>query len=122
MDYLSLFFSDELLNSIVVGKNRYAIHKISELQLSPRSIWSRRSDVSVPEMKAFLGLIINMGLMPLRDIKDYWSSEWRTQITFFSDVMSRVPFLQIFWMMHVGNNITEECTRAIKRTKKVHSW
>jgi hypothetical protein len=71
MDYFSLFFNDELLNNIVVETHRYVRHKSSELQLSPRSIWSRWSDVSVPEMKAFLGL---MGLMPLPDIKDYWSS------------------------------------------------
>jgi hypothetical protein len=59
------------LNSIVVETNWYARYKLLELQLSPRSIWSRWSDVSVPEIKAFLGLIINMGLMPLPDIKDY---------------------------------------------------
>jgi hypothetical protein len=53
MDYFSLFFSDELLNNIVVETNRYAKQKISEIQLSPRSIWSSWSDVSVPEMKAF---------------------------------------------------------------------
>jgi hypothetical protein len=46
MDYFSLFFSDELVNNIVVETNRYARQKISELQLSPRSIWSRWSDVS----------------------------------------------------------------------------
>jgi hypothetical protein len=40
-DYFSLFFNDELLNNIVVETNRYARHKISELHLSPRSIWSR---------------------------------------------------------------------------------
>jgi hypothetical protein len=33
--------------------------------------------------------------------------------------MSRVRFLQIFWMMHVGNDTTEESNRDIKRTKKV---
>jgi hypothetical protein len=54
MDYFSLFFNDELLNSTVVEKNRYARHKISELQLSPRSIWSRWSDVSVPENDSIL--------------------------------------------------------------------
>jgi hypothetical protein len=69
MDYFSLFFNDELLNNIAVETNRYARHKLLELQLSLRFIWSRWSDVSVPEMKAFLGLIINMGLMPLPDIK-----------------------------------------------------
>jgi hypothetical protein len=34
--------------------------------------------------------------------------------------MARVHFLQIFWMMHVGNDTIEESYRAIKRTKKVH--
>jgi hypothetical protein len=62
MDYFSLFLNDELLNNIVVETNRYARHKILELQLSLRSIWSRWSDVSAPEMKVFSGLIINMGL------------------------------------------------------------
>jgi hypothetical protein len=32
--------------------------------------------------------------------------------------MSRVRFLQIFWMMHVGNDTTEESNWAIKITKK----
>jgi hypothetical protein len=40
MDYFSLFFNDELLNNIVIETNRYARHKISKLQLGPRSIWS----------------------------------------------------------------------------------
>jgi hypothetical protein len=38
----------------------------------------------------------------------------------FGDVMSRDRFQQIFWMMHVGNDTTEESSRAVKRTKKVH--
>jgi hypothetical protein len=33
-------------------------------------------------VKSFLGLIIKMGLIPLPDIKDYWSSERKKQITF----------------------------------------
>jgi hypothetical protein len=61
MDYFSLFLNDLLLNN-VVETNRYARHKISELQFCLRSSWSKWSVVSVPEMKAFLGLIINMGL------------------------------------------------------------
>jgi hypothetical protein len=119
MDYFSLLLNDKLLNNIVVETNRYARHKISELQLSPRSIWSRWSDVLVPEMKVFLGLIINMGLMPLPDIKDYWSSEWITQIKCFCDVLSRVRFFQILWIMHMGNDTTVESNWATKRTKKV---
>jgi hypothetical protein len=61
-----------------------------------------------------------MDLMTLPGIKDYWSSEWITQITFFGDVRSRFRFLRIFLMMHMGNNTTEESNRAVKRAKKIH--
>jgi hypothetical protein len=61
MNYFSLFVNDELSNNTVVETNRYARHKTAELQLSLRSIWSRWSDVTVSEVKALLGLIINMG-------------------------------------------------------------
>jgi hypothetical protein len=71
------------LNNVLIETNRYGRHKIAEFLLSLRSIWSRWSDVCLPEVKAFLGLIINMGLIPLPDIKDYWSSEWTTQTKFF---------------------------------------
>jgi hypothetical protein len=43
--------------------------------------------MSVPEVKEFLGLTINMGLIPLPNIKDHWSSEWKTK--FFGHIMSR---------------------------------
>jgi hypothetical protein len=62
MDYFILFFSYELLNNIVIETDSYARHKTAELHLSPLSIWSRWSDVSVPEVKSFLGPIINMSL------------------------------------------------------------
>jgi hypothetical protein len=38
IDYFSLFFNDDPLHDIVVETIRYARHKISEFQLSPRSI------------------------------------------------------------------------------------
>jgi hypothetical protein len=95
MDYFKLFFN-EVWNNTVIETNRYARHKISELQLSPRSIWSMWSNASVPEVKAFSGLIINIGLIPLPNIKDYWSSERKTQITFFGDIMFSDRFLQNF--------------------------
>jgi hypothetical protein len=76
--------------------------------------------VSVSEIKVFLGLIINMGLMPLPEIRGYWSSEWATEVSFLCDVISRVRFLQIFWMIHVRKDTTEESNWAIKRTRKIH--
>jgi hypothetical protein len=89
-------------NNTHIKTIRYARQKITKLQLRLRYIWSRWSDVFVPEGKAFLGLIINMVLIPLPDIKDYWSSKRKTQIKFFGEVMSRNHFLQIFWMKYIG--------------------
>jgi hypothetical protein len=40
MDYLIVFFNDELLNNIVL-ETRHARHRITELQLRPWSNWSR---------------------------------------------------------------------------------
>jgi hypothetical protein len=117
--YFTLFFSEELLSEIVTETNRYVKEKISKLQPSPRSIWNKWTDVCVTEMKVFLVIIINLGLI-LHDIKDYWFSEWTTQIKFFGDVMLRDRILQIFWMLHAGNDVTDASNRTIKRTKKVH--
>jgi hypothetical protein len=52
MEYFSLFYNDELLNKTVIETNRYVRYKTLKLQQSPRSVWSRWSDVSVPKVKA----------------------------------------------------------------------
>jgi hypothetical protein len=70
MDYFILFFIDELLNNIAIETKRYVRHTIAGFQLSPWSIWSRWSHVSVPEVKSLLGLNINMGLIPLSNTKE----------------------------------------------------
>ena len=54
-------------------------------------------------MKAFVGIIINMGLTKLSDIKDYWSTHITLNLPFFRSVFSRDRFLQIYWMLHVGD-------------------
>jgi hypothetical protein len=40
-------------------------------------------------VKVFLVQIINKGLIPLPDIKDYWSSDRKTHITFFGHNVQR---------------------------------
>jgi hypothetical protein len=52
----------------------------------------------VLEVKAFLGLNVNMGLIPLSNTKDYWSHERKMHKNYVGHVMSRDHFLQIFWM------------------------
>ena len=55
------------------------------------------------EMKAFIGVVTQMGLVQLSDIKDYWSTHATLNFPFFRSIFSRDRFLQIFWMLHVGD-------------------
>ena len=42
--------------------------------------------------KAFVGVIINMGMLKLIDIKEYWSTHTTTNLPFFRRVFSRDRF------------------------------
>jgi type II secretory pathway component PulF len=53
------------------------------------------------EMLAFLGLIINMGVIHLPYLKDYWSQQFVCRVLFFGKVFKRKHLLQIFWMLHL---------------------
>ena len=44
-----------------------------------------------------------MGMLKLTDIKEYWSTHTTTNLPFFRRVFSRDRFLQIYWMLHVGD-------------------
>lgn len=87
--------------SIVQETNRYAWEKIANTQpLLEQSVWKSWEDVTVPEFKAFLGVLMNMALDPKPDIKEYFSQDILNKMPFFPSVFSRTKFLQIFWMLH----------------------
>ena len=92
--------------------NAYARHRISNAPPSRRSLFRNWVDVTITQMKAFVGLILNMGLVQLPEIKEYWSRHETLNIPFFRRVLSRDRFLQIFWNLHVG-----EINGATKRSK-----
>ena len=54
------------------------------------------------EMKGFVAVIINMGIIQLSDLKDYWSTCDCTNLPFCS-VSSRDRFFHIFGALHVGD-------------------
>ena len=69
LDIFKLFFNDEILNVIVRETNRYARQKLVGEALDK---WQ---DVTLDEVKAFLGVSVVMGLNPLPSTADYWSSD-----------------------------------------------
>ena len=54
------------------------------------------------EVKAFIGMVLAMGLVQLTDIKDYWATHETLCLPFFRSIIRRDRFLQIYWMLHVG--------------------
>ena len=54
------------------------------------------------EMK-FIAVILNMGIIQLNDLKDYWSTDDSTNLPFFHLVFSCDCFFQIFGALHVRN-------------------
>ena len=51
----------------------------------------------------FLAMILNMGIIQLQDMKDYWSTHYTTNLPFFRSVFSRDRFFQIFGALYVGD-------------------
>lgn len=92
--------------------NLYARSRLGSMPPTRRSLFSRWRDITLPEIKAFIGIIINMGMVQLTDIKDYWSTHLTLNLPFFRTVFPRDRFLGIYWMLHVG-----EIPSTTKRSK-----
>lgn len=90
LEYFQLFFTDALLLEIVKETNRYANEKIlKNTPLRKRSMWWSWKEVDLVEIKAFLGVIINMAMNPKPELGDYFSIDWIDYYPFFKDVFSK---------------------------------
>jgi hypothetical protein len=76
VQFFMLFFTSEMMKKITAETNAYARVKISNKTVSRFSIWREWYDDVEEEMLAFLGLIINMGVIHLSYVKDYWSQQF----------------------------------------------
>ena len=73
------------------------------MTISDRSLYKTWSPVTVDEMRGFIAVILNMGIIQLTNLKDYWSTDDTTDFPFFRSVFSRDHFFQIFGMLYVGD-------------------
>ena len=56
------------------------------------------------DIKAFLAMIIAMGLVNQENIQDYWSTDEVLSTPFFPQLMSRDKFLNILTFFHLCDN------------------
>lgn len=58
-------------------------------------------DVAMDEFRAVIGIIVYMGMIPLKNIQEYWSVSDTVGSLFFNNIFTRERFKQIFWMLRL---------------------
>ena len=106
--YFLLFFTDGLLNLMVTETNRYArqFRDATQGTLKRFSRFHRWTDTTNIEMKAFIAIVINMGLNQRPLLQSYWSRKDSQHISWFPRVMSYNRFtllLKCFSIMNRRN-------------------
>eukprot|EP00111_Clytia_hemisphaerica_P021996 TCONS_00064679-protein len=107
LDFLELYLTDKFYNEIVRETNRFAAQFIES---NPDKEESRYvgswSDVTKEEIKAFLALIIMMGIVHKPDVNSYWSLDELLSTPSFSTIMNRDRFKLILKFLHFNDNST----------------
>ena len=88
-------FLGVLLEEIVVDTNIYGRRKFSSKSACPDNNHRSWVDITLEEMKAFLGLVVNMSLTRKGDVKEYWSLNPSLAFPFFRQAFTRARFLDI---------------------------
>ena len=101
IDVFKMFFNDEILNVIVRETNRYARQKLAGQALDK---WQ---DVTLVELKAFLGVCVVMGVNPLPCTADYWSSDPFLGNEGIQKVMTKNRFENISRFFHFNDSSVE---------------
>ena len=107
--YFLLLFTVGTLRTVLTNTLAYATKLLDDpadvIQQRPSSRMRRWSatDLTMVNLKRYLGLCINTGLIKKKNVKDYWSRKNPSQYTpFFASVMSYRLFSFIQRVLHVG--------------------
>nr|XP_033322368.1 piggyBac transposable element-derived protein 1-like [Megalopta genalis] len=96
IEFFKLFFTDQLMNKILEETNKYGRVKIARV-------------------------ILNMGTIPLPNLKEYGSIARNAKIPHFGEIFRRDRFLQIFWMLH-ANEKTASAQNIRTRSEKISDY
>lgn len=112
LDFVNLFFTDQLIGLIVNETNRYATQWIRNhteyLRRKPHSrvhLWIRQGNTTPQEIRAFLAIVINMGLIKKPMIRAYWNISSVSQSTpWFPERFSEKRFVLLLKFLHFADN------------------
>lgn len=105
-DFFDLFFTQTLLRLMVTETNRYADQELlsRENNISPKSRLRSWAKVTVSEVRAFIVVILNMGLIRKPTLKSYWSTSSSQATPWFAKMFSRSRFENLLTFFHLVDN------------------
>ncbi|VDI22971.1 Hypothetical predicted protein [Mytilus galloprovincialis] len=109
VDYFDKFLKtedDDLIDRIVDETNRYANQCQTTENPTRHARSNEWSPVSYAEMRAFIGLVLAMGIVKKSSIESYWEASGISETPNFRDVMSRNRFQAILRYLHCSDNTT----------------
>ena len=113
--YFELLLTEQFIQDLVTKTNEYAEKKINASRpLRRKSNLADWKDVTVDEMRKFIGIVFAMGLVSLRSYKKYWSRDPIYKNHLFRNVMSRERFERIMRFLHFGDQPKFEDDRLAK--------
>ena len=106
--FMKLLGGEETVVRLVTETNRYARQyiqkKVGVENLKTHSLANSWTDTNVPEMKAFLAILLFMGFVKFPSYQDYWTTEDVMQMPGFRSIMPRNRFNAIMQFLHDANN------------------
>ena len=105
--FMKLLCGEETVVRLVNETNCYArqhIQKVGIENIKEHSLANSWTDTNVPEMKAFLAILLFMGFVKFPSYQDYWSTDDVMQMSGFRSIMPRNRFNAIMQFLHVANN------------------
>jgi hypothetical protein len=61
--------------------------------------------VTVLEMQVFIACVLNMGIIRMSDLKDYWRQDFISKVPYFSSIFTCDRFFQIFGLLEHFQNV-----------------
>nr|XP_039253826.1 piggyBac transposable element-derived protein 4-like [Styela clava] len=104
------FFNSTVLQFIADMTNLNAVRKIHGQSVDKNCEGREWKAVDVEEMKAFIGLLIAMGIIHLPNLHMYWQRKnWVFDVPSFNKIMPRDRFIDLYGYLHF-------CDEALVRT------
>lgn len=108
IDWFMMLIDIVFLEKIVSETNRYAMELFCGPATTPKSRVTAWKDLTVQELKTFIGLLFHTGTVRLNKLQDYWKTSRLFNFPFFRQYMSRDRFLIILRCLHFSRPGTEE--------------